>query len=71
MRSFLELLDSSTIRAFLDAHRDFDRFYVAGAYIYFQRAEMHDREYNPRNFAIAMHIMNAIKARQLVPWAMT
>ena len=67
MRLFLELVDSAAVGAFLDKHRDFDRYYVAGAYIYFQRAELHDREYTPRNFAIAMHIMNAIKASRPEP----
>ncbi len=61
MKVYLELLDSETVSAFLDDHPEFDRYYLACVFIYFQRARMHVREYNHRKFVLALHIVNAIK----------
>ena len=62
MQVFLDLIDSEPICGFLREHQEFDKYYLACVFVYFQRARMHVREYNPRKFALALHIVNAMKA---------
>ena len=61
MMAFFDLLESESISKFLRDHPCFDRYYIASVYVYFQRANLHAREYNARKFAMALHIANAMK----------
>ena len=61
MLAFYELVESFPIHDFLQANPEFDRYYLACVYVLFQRASFHVREYNVRKFAMALHIVNAVK----------
>lgn len=61
MMAFFDLLESEPLVSFLQKNPCFDRYYIASVYVYFQRANLHAREYNPRKFAMALHIANAMK----------
>ena len=61
MLAFLELIDNDPMKSFLENHPEIDRYYIACCYVYFQRASLHIREFTPRKFALALHIVNAMK----------